>query len=100
MIGTLLGVVLAFVAFRLVRFHTIEARLASVKPGMRQAQVDSLLGGPSTRSVGCRYISLPSSACSLEYDYSHPLAPVLPEYIVVLFNDEGRVTNAYHTTSP
>jgi hypothetical protein len=58
------------------------------------------MGKPNYYSGKCGVISIPSSDCVLEYVYSHPFAPIIPEYKVVSFSRDDRVIAAEELDSP
>ncbi len=45
-------------------------------------------------------VYFPQRNCAVEYVYSHPFAPLVPEYYIVSFSPEDRVIEADEWDSP
>jgi hypothetical protein len=95
LVGLSLRVVLAF-----ERFSRVEGSFASIRIGDSRQSVVATLGKPNYHAGGCGVIHVPLKNCALEYVYSHPFAPLLPDYYVVSFSTDDRVIEAERWTSP
>ncbi len=58
------------------------------------------MGKPWKDEACGEYLGGKSADCSEEFIYANPYAPYLPEYWIVYFNANQRVTGTYYTTSP
>lgn len=100
---TSVGVVLLVGSQIAVAFHrygTVEREFASVLPGGTRPSVVDALGMPNHSGRCGTLTNFSPAGCALEYVYSHPFAPVLPEYYVVSFSADGRVIRADRLDSP
>jgi hypothetical protein len=86
------------IAFR--RFSRIESTFASIHVGDSRRSVISVLGKPNYHAGNCGTINVAKKNCALEYVYSHPFAPFLPDYYIVSFSPDDRVIEAERWTSP
>lgn len=96
-------VVLALVARMAVvfaRYSKVEKQFVSVQIGEPRASVIAKVGRPNYHEGRCGVIHFPDKACAVEYVYSHPFAPLIPEYYVVSFSSDGRVIEADKWDSP
>jgi hypothetical protein len=82
------------------RFSTVEQGFAAIQPGQSRALVAGRLGVPNYHAGNCTTYFDPPQNCALEYAYSHPFAPLLPDYYLVWFSAEGTVISAERRTSP
>jgi hypothetical protein len=97
--GILLVVALrTAVSFR--RFSRVERRFASVQNGESRASIVAKMGTPNYYAGKCGVIHVPDKRCALEYVYSHPFAPLIPEYYIVSFSTDDRVVEADQWRSP
>jgi len=55
---------------------------------------------PNYHAGKCGVIHAATADCSLEYVYSHPFAPLIPEYDIVSFTADDRVKSAEVWSSP
>jgi len=58
------------------------------------------MGKPNYHAGECGVIHFPSKECAVEYVYSHPFAPLVPEYKIVSFSRDDRVIEADEWDSP
>jgi len=58
------------------------------------------MGKPNYHSGPCGVIHFPDKSCAKEYVYSHPFAPLVPEYYIVAFSSDDRVIEAAPWSSP
>ena len=97
-------VVLLAIAVRTVvvfgRYSKIEKQFASVQIGGPRASVIAKIGKPNYHAGRCGVIHFPDKACAVEYVYSHPFAPLIPEYYIVSFSSDDRVIEADKWDSP
>ena len=82
------------------RFSKVERLFASVQLGQSRENVIALLGKPNYHSGNCGVIHVAAKNCALEYVYSHPFAPLIPEYYIVAFAADDRVIEAEPWMSP
>ncbi len=94
----LLVVTRAALAFR--RFTIVERNFASIHQQDSREFVIAKLGSPNYHTGACGAISTSPPACATEYVYSHPFAPLLPDYYVISFSADYRVIAADRLTSP
>jgi hypothetical protein len=106
-IRLIIGVPIVFVlTLRVViafeRFSRVEQDFKSIQNGQSRASVTAKFGKPNYYSGKCgMMVEVPvGKNCAAEYVYSHPLAPLLPDYYVVSFSADGRVIQADHFVSP
>ena len=104
---TLVAVAIAIVALlalrtslAFARFSKVERLFASVQPGQSREDVTGLLGRPNYHAGNCGVIHVSAKNCALEYVYSHPFAPLIPEYYIVSFSADDRVIEAAPWMSP
>ncbi len=100
---TSLGMLLVLgsrIAVSFARFSEVEQRFSTIHPGQSRESVETALGKPNYHEGRCSADFSPPQSCTLEYAYSHPFAPLLPDYYLVWFSSDGRVINADHETSP
>jgi hypothetical protein len=83
-----------------VRFARVEHNFAAIELGLSKPAVVARLGKPHYHSAPYEIDFSPPSACSSEYVYGHPLAPLLPDYYVISFSADGHVIEANRWTSP
>jgi hypothetical protein len=86
------------IAFR--RYGKAERSFKSVQIGETRASVIGKMGRPNYHGGKCGVIHIPDKACVVEYVYSHPLAPIVPEYYIVSFSHDDRVIEAQEWNSP
>ena len=82
------------------RYAKAERSFASVQMGDTRASVIGRMGKPNYHAGKCGVIHLPDKNCAMEYVYSHPFAPLVPEYYIVSFSPEDRVIEADEWDSP
>ena len=82
------------------RFSKVEGRFASVQNGESRASVITKMGMPNYYAGKCGVIHFPDKSCAVEYVYSHPFAPIVPEYYIVSFSSDDRVIEADQWDSP
>ena len=82
------------------RYAKAERSFASVQIGDSRASVIGRMGKPNYHEGKCGVIHFPDKNCALEYVYSHPFAPLIPEYYIVSFSPEDRVIEADEWDSP
>jgi hypothetical protein len=102
-IAILAVVVLAIglrVGYQFVRFSRVERAFGSINQGQGRASVIEILGMPNYYSGKCGVIHNPRMDCALEYVYSHPFAPLLPDYYIISFSADDRVIEADRWVSP
>jgi hypothetical protein len=58
------------------------------------------MGKPNYYAGRCGVIHVPDKRCAVEYVYSHPFAPLVPEYYIVSFSSDDRVIEADQWDSP
>jgi hypothetical protein len=88
------------VAYSFVRFSIVENRISQIKAGQPRTFVVSKLGMPNYHAGACGEIGRSDKNCALEYDYSHPLAPFIPEYQVIQFSADDQVIAVEEWDSP
>lgn len=76
------------------RYRKAERLFGSVQIGEARASVIGKMGRPHYHAGKCGVIHIPDKACAVEYVYSHPLAPIVPEYYIVSFSRDDRVIEA------
>jgi hypothetical protein len=97
------GVLLALAARTVVafaRYSKVEKQFASVQIGEPRASVIAKMGTPNYHAGKCGVIHFPDKICAVEYVYSHPFAPLIPEYYIVSFASDDRVIEADQWDSP
>jgi len=82
------------------RFAKIEREFKSVHAGQARSSVVELFGMPNYRMGRCGTLSSPPPGCTMEYVYSDPLAPWVPDYYVVYFAADDRVLETAYLSSP
>ena len=82
------------------RFSRVERSFASIHTGQSRQEVIGLLGKPNYHHGNCGVIHVPTKDCAVEYVYSHPFAPLIPEYYIVSFSADDRVIEAGPWMSP
>jgi|ERR1700734_2910071 hypothetical protein len=87
-------------AVSFARFSNLERHFDSVAVGQSRLAVVEKLGRPNYYSGSCGEIHNPPHGCVLEYVYSHPFAPLIPEYYIVSFSSDDRVIQADPWMSP
>jgi hypothetical protein len=106
-IGLTVGLVVALVlaarvsiAFK--RFSKVEQDFHSIQQGQPRASVTTNFGKPNYYAGKCGKMEgeVVTNTCALEYVYSHPFAPLWPDYYVVSFSADDRVIQADHWVSP
>jgi hypothetical protein len=58
------------------------------------------MGKPNYYAGKCGEIHVPDKSCAVEYVYSHPFAPLVPQYYIVSFSQDDRVIEADEWNSP
>ncbi len=82
------------------RYSKVERGFASVHVGESRAVVITKIGKPNYHAGECGVIHFPDKNCALEYVYSHPFAPIVPEYYIVSFSSDDHVIEADQWSSP
>jgi hypothetical protein len=82
------------------RFSYVERHFDSIRAGGSRASVAAQFGRPNYHAGVCSADFSPPKGCASEYVYSHPFAPLLPDYYVVWFSSDDRAIDADHTISP
>jgi hypothetical protein len=98
--GALLFVIGARVIFAFVNYARVERNFPLIRQGDPRDYVAAKLGKPNYYHGNCGVIHVPNKECALEYVYSHPFAPLIPEYLIVSFSKNGRVIEAESWDSP
>ena len=93
-------VLAARTAAAFARYSKAERYFASVQIGDSRASVVARMGKPNYHAGECGVIHFPSKECAVEYVYSHPFAPLIPEYKIVSFSRDDRVIEADEWDSP
>lgn len=88
----------ATIAFR--RYEKAEKSFPSVQIGDSRATVLGKMGKPNYHEGKCGVIHFPDKNCAVEYVYSHPFAPLVPEYHIISFSADDRVIEADEFDSP
>jgi hypothetical protein len=87
--------ILFFLTARVVvafaRYSKLERQVAFIQIGDSRASVIARMGMPNYYSGTCGVIHFPDKKCTVEYVYSHPFAPLVPEYHIVAFSEDDRV---------
>jgi hypothetical protein len=96
----LLAIVGLRVAISFTQFHAVEKNFAQVQAGQPRSSVIDRLGKPNYHEGKCGDDFSPPPNCAQEFAYSHPFAPLDPEYFVVWFSPDGRVILTQHRESP
>lgn len=97
---SLLIVIAARLTFAFVNYAKVERRFPSIHPGSTRDSVVARFGKPNYYQGKCGVIHIPEKTCSLEYVYSNPFAPLIPEYHIVSFSKDGHVIEADDWNSP
>jgi len=98
-VGVLLILTLrTVVAF--AQFSKVERGFVSFQNGQSRSSIITKMGRPNYCSGKCGVIHYPGKSCSLEYVYSHPFAPIIPEYDIISFSSDDRVIEADKWDSP
>jgi hypothetical protein len=87
-----------FVSFR--QFSRVQREFQLIMQGESRASVRARFGMPNYYAGECGRVGAADKACKTEFIYSHPFAPILPEYYVVSFSSDGRVIDTEHWVSP
>ena len=93
-------ILLVRVDYAFARFSRVQHQFASVHAGDSRASVLDRMGKPNYYSGACGVIQPSRNQCALEYVYSHPFAPLDPQYYIVTFSSNGRVIEANPWSSP
>ncbi len=80
-----------------IRFSKVEREFASIERGESRDSVTAKLGKPSFAKCGA---GPHRNNCDEEYEYSHPFAPLVPQYFIVSFSADDKVIEANSLTSP
>ncbi len=102
---TILGLCLLLVlatktVIAFARYKKAERSFASVQIGDSRTSVMGRMGKPNYHEGKCGVIHFPDKNCAVEYVYSHPFAPLVPEYYIIAFSPEDRVIEADEWDSP
>ena len=97
-VAILFLVLRAVIVFR--RYGRVQRAWSSIHSGQTSQDVLQLLGMPNYYAGKCGVIHVAAKGCSLEYVYSHPFAPLIPEYDIVSFTADDRVKSAEVRSSP
>jgi hypothetical protein len=99
-----LACILFLLAVRVVvafaRYSKVERQVAFIQIGDSRASVIARIGMPNYYSGTCGVIHFPDKKCAVEYVYSHPFAPLVPEYHIVSFSNDDRVIESDQWDSP
>jgi hypothetical protein len=82
------------------RFSRVQHQFGSVHAGDSRASVLDRMGKPNYYSGACGIIQPARQGCAVEYVYSHPLAPLVPQYYIVTFSSDAHVMTALPWASP
>jgi hypothetical protein len=85
-------------AFR--KFSRIEREFGFIEQGETRDSVNRRYGKPNYHQGKCGVIHVPKKNCTIEYVYSHPFAPLIPEYYIVSFGNDDQVIEADSWISP
>jgi hypothetical protein len=103
-LGAVLIALFVFIGIRLAdsftRFWKVEKQFAQIEIGKSQSYVVANIGRPNYYVGSCGSIMPSVKSCFVEYIYSHPFAPYMPDYYIVEFSSDGNVVYTYHTVSP
>jgi hypothetical protein len=86
--------------YAFMRFSHVEQQFPSVQIGDSRSSVIAKMGKPNYHSGACGVIHVPDKSCATECVYSHPFAPLVPEYYIVSFSLDDRVIEADPWDSP
>lgn len=86
--------------FAFVQFWRVERGFKTVHLGQPRSSVFAKFGRPNYYSGSCGVIHVADKMCASEYVYSHPFAPLIPDYYIIDFSSDGRVIEANRWTSP
>ena len=95
-----LFLVAAWTPASFARFSRAEQPFSSVHAGDSRASVLARLGKPNFHAGACGVIQPSRTGCAMEYVYSHPFAPIVPEYYIVSFSADDQVMDAEPWDSP
>src|ERR1700677_5004273 len=87
-------------AISFAHFHAVERDFDQVQVGESSGSVIRLLGRPNFHSGACLQDLRVSQGCTSELVYSHPFAPLEPEYYVVDLSADKKVISADHLIPP
>jgi len=90
---------LARTVYSFLRFNSVAAKFDSVQEGQSWDSVLVVLGKPNYHEGSCLQ-DLSGPRCKKELVYSHPFAPWIPEYYVIDFSADSRVTSKVNLISP
>jgi len=96
----LLLVIAAKTVIAFSRYAKAEKSFGSVQIGDSRESVVGRMGRPNYHEGKCGVIHFPDKNCAVEYVYSHPFAPLVPQYYIVSFSAEDRVIEADVWSSP
>ena len=96
----IVSALVAKATYGFVRFSNVERQFSTIQTGDSRASVITKLGKPNYHSGGCGVIHTPLKNCAIEYVYSHPFAPLIPEYYIVSFSSDEHVIEADKWDSP
>jgi hypothetical protein len=83
------------------RFSAVEQNFDSIRSGDSRESVATGFGKPNYHAGPCSNASWDyPKGCTSEYVYSHPFAPLVPDYYAVWFSSDDRVIAADHLPSP
>jgi hypothetical protein len=99
-VASLLPAIGARVLEAFADYSRAERNFPIISQGNSRDYVAAELGMPNYYHGNCGVIHVPLKDCSLEYVYSHPFAPLTPEYLIVSFSKDGRVIEAESWDSP
>jgi hypothetical protein len=92
------AVVRGALAFR--RFAVVERNFDMIHERDSRSFVVIKLGLPNYHAGRCGVIENSLPSCATEYVYSHPFAPLVPDYYIVAFSADDRVIAAERWSSP
>ncbi len=96
LVGSALFTSAARFSFAYLRFREVQRHFHHVAAGSSRAEVERLLGTPNNHAGQCGDIVPVRKGCVTEYVYSHPLAPLVPDYYIVTFSKEDIVIETIH----
>jgi hypothetical protein len=100
LVATIVVVLAVRTVVAFARYSKVERGAESIHLGEPRALVITKIGNPNYHAGKCGVIHFPDKNCALEYVYSHPFAPIVPQYYIVSFSPDDRVIEADWWTSP
>ncbi len=100
LIGSAVFTSAARLSYSYLRYREVQRHFRRVAVGQSREEVERLLGKPNWHAGECGEILPDRGGCVTEYIYSHPFAPVLPDYYIVTFSKDDKVIEASRWSSP